>query len=84
MFLEGGKLSVHLFEFFGLLETIRTAIRRILAFKIEVSASLARSISITFDLSTLAFVAVRAMLASIGGISMCGTGVHGDSPGTLK
>jgi hypothetical protein len=46
----------HLPEVLGVLE-VRAAIWGILAFEIEVSASLARSISIAFDLAPLAFVA---------------------------
>ena len=50
-------MRIHLLEFLGLFEPIRAAVRGILAFEIEVSASLARGVSIAFDLSTLAFVA---------------------------
>jgi hypothetical protein len=50
-------LIVHLPKFFGLFEAIGTAIGRILAFEIEVSASLAWCIAIAFYLPALAFIA---------------------------
>jgi hypothetical protein len=56
-------MGVHLAKFFGLLEAVRTAVRGILAFEIEVSASLTGCISIAFDLAPLAFVAVGVELA---------------------
>lgn len=46
----------HLPEIICILK-VRTAIRGILAFEIEVSTSLAGSIAIAFDLTPLAFVA---------------------------
>ena len=57
LFLERSKMRVHLLEFLGLLESICAAIRRILAFEVKVSTSLARCVSIAFDLAPLALIA---------------------------
>jgi hypothetical protein len=50
-------MRIHLLEFLGLFESIRAAIRGILTFEVEVSASLAWGVAVTFDLAPLAFVA---------------------------
>jgi hypothetical protein len=50
-------MRIHLLELLGLFEAIGAAIRGILAFEVEVSASLTRGVSITFDLATLALIA---------------------------
>lgn len=50
-------MGIHLPKFFRLLEAIRAAVRCVLAFEIEVSASLTRGIPIAFNLSALAFIA---------------------------
>jgi hypothetical protein len=50
-------MSIHLPKFFGLFEAIGATVRRVLAFEIEVTASLARGIAIALDLSAFAFVA---------------------------
>ncbi len=52
-------MRVHLAELVRVLEAICTAIGRILAFEIEMSASLAGRVSITFDLPPLAFIATK-------------------------
>lgn len=51
-------MGIHLAELFGLFEAVRTAIRRILALEIEVPTPLTGSVSVTFDLSSFAFIAV--------------------------
>lgn len=56
-------MLIHLTEFFGFLEAIRAAVGRILAFQIEVPASLAGCISIAFDLAPFTFVAIELKLA---------------------
>lgn len=53
-------MGIHLAEFFGFFEAIRTTIRSILALQIEVPASLARSISIALNFTPLAFVATKS------------------------
>lgn len=65
-------MCIHLAKFFGLLEAIRAAVRRILAFEIEISASLAGCISIAFDLSAFAFVAVKLKLVVKDMVAMRG------------
>jgi hypothetical protein len=52
-------MRVHLLEFLGLFEPICTAVQCILAFEIEVPTSLARRVSIAFDLAPFAFIAGR-------------------------
>lgn len=49
-------MRIHLAELLGLLEPVRTAVRRILAIEIEVSTSLAGCISIALDLPPLALI----------------------------
>jgi hypothetical protein len=59
-------MRIHLPEFLGFFESIRAAIRGVLAFEVKVSASLAWSIAVAFDLAPLAFVAgIRVSLGHL-------------------
>jgi hypothetical protein len=48
---------IHLPELFGILESVRTTIWGILAFQLQIAASLAGSVAVTLDLAPLALVA---------------------------
>lgn len=50
-------------ELFGLLKAICAAIGSILAFEIQVSATLTRRVSITFYLAALAFIAIERLVS---------------------
>jgi len=51
-------MCIHLAELFGVFEAICTAIRGILAFEVQVSASLTRDVSVALDLATLTLIAM--------------------------
>jgi hypothetical protein len=50
-------LDIYLFELVRIFEAIGAAVGRVLAFEVEVSTSLARSVAVAFNLSALALVA---------------------------
>ena len=67
LFLQRLDVRIHLAELVRVLEaSIRAAVRRILAFEIEVSASQAWGFPIAFDFASFAFVAGK-----MGQSAMC-------------
>jgi hypothetical protein len=50
-------MRVHGFELFGVFEAAAAAVGRVLAFEIQVAASLAWRVPVTFDLAAFAFIA---------------------------
>jgi hypothetical protein len=61
LLLERGDVRRHLLEFVRLLEVV-AAIGRILAFEVEVPASLTGSLPVALDLAPLAFVTVAQLV----------------------
>jgi hypothetical protein len=54
--LESGDVVAHLLELGAVLERVRTAVGSIYAFQLEIAASLARCLAVTFDFTSLALI----------------------------